>query len=93
MKRIIYERINEFQFRSKHPIKIKEGYAVPVYDLSNKTFKVLGMASNDVLASGSGSSHHKILIKIKKALQALGANFNTEKRYKDYGLQNNNTTE
>lgn len=82
MKRIIYKKMNDNQFQSKWPIDISEGRkAIATYDIQNKTFAVLDLRTNDVLARGSGSSKHKILIKMKKVLESLGASFETEKRY------------
>jgi len=84
MKRLLYKKLNENQFQSKEEITISGNKkAVALYDLSNKTFKIVDLATSDVLASGSGSSKHKVLIKIKQSLVTLGATFGIEKRYSE----------
>lgn len=82
MKRIIYKKMNDFQYQSKWPIPIANNRkAIATYDIQAKTFAILDLSTNDVLARGSGPSKHKILIRMKKALQSLGATFGIEKRY------------
>lgn len=84
MKRIIYKKMNDFQFQSKWPIDISENRkAIATYDIDSKTFVILDLRTNDVLVRGSGPSKHKILIRIKQALETLGASFEKEKRYFD----------
>jgi len=89
MKRLLYKKLNENQFQSKEEITISGNRkAVALYDLVSKTFKVVDLATSDVLASGSGTSKHKILIKIKQSLATLGATFAVEKRYSELPLEN-----
>lgn len=86
MKRLIYVKLNEFQYISKYPVPIASGKAHPMFDTNTKTFKILDVATNVVIMEGSATSPHKLKLKIKQALTVLGANFNTEKRYRDYKI-------
>jgi uncharacterized protein YdaL len=82
MKRIIYKKMNDNQYQSKWPIDISDSRkAIATYDINTKTFAILDLRTNDVLVRGSASSKHKILIKVKQALETLGASFEKEKRY------------
>lgn len=84
MKRLLYKKLNDSQFQSKEEITIANNRkAVALYDLTSKTYKIVDLTTSDVLASGSGTSKHKILIKIKESLAVLGAAFQTEKRYSE----------
>jgi len=84
MKRLLYKKLNETQFQSKEEITISGNRkAVALFDLTTKTFKIIDLTTSDVLVSGSGTSKHKILIKIKQALTTLGAAFLVEKRYSE----------
>lgn len=84
MKRLLYKKLNDNQYQSKEEITIADNKkAVALYDISSKTFKIIDLTTSDVLASGSGTSKHKILIKIKQSLASLGASFLVEKRYSE----------
>lgn len=85
MKRIRYIKDNNGNYLTREVIKTKEGISLRAAyqggDLKQPTKGFIRAVGSDAInIELQGASHHKIKIKIKRALEELGAIFGEESR-------------